>query len=121
MGTASPRRGMASRVTVVLAFVVGAFVVLAGACTSRETPRATVSQELNMKTVIMPVEGMSCSACVAQIKKTLTSIDGVSEVQVNLVERNARIRFAPSKLSPDRLVAAVNGLGYQAGPPAEAR
>jgi len=71
--------------------------------------------------VVMPVEGMSCSACVARVKKALNSIDGVSDVQVNLVERNARVRFAPSKVSPDRLVAAVNGLGYQAGPATEAK
>ena len=121
MGSDSPGPGKASRAAVVLAFVTGAAVLLAGACTSHEDPRPAVSQEVNMKTVVMPIEGMSCSACVARVKKTLTSIDGVSDVQVNLVERNARIRFAPSKLSPDGLVAAVNGLGYQAGPPTEAR
>ena len=74
-----------------------------------------------MKTVIIPIEGMSCGACAARVKRTLTSIDGVADVEVNLAERNARVRFAPSKLSPDRLVSAVNGLGYQAGAPAESR
>ncbi len=72
-----------------------------------------------MKTVIIPIEGMSCSACTARVKKALTSIDGVSEVDVNLADRNARVRFAPSKLSPDRLVGAVNGLGYHASAPTE--
>ena len=119
MGSASP--GRASRTAAVLASVVGTFVLLAGACTSRESPRPTVGQDTDTKTVVMPVEGMSCSACVARVKKALTSIDGVSDVQVNLIERNARVRFAASKLSPDRLVSAVNGLGYRAGPPAEAR
>ncbi len=121
MGSTSPGRGKASRATVALTCVVGALVLVAGACTSRDAPRPAVSEEVNMKTVVMPVEGMSCSACVARVKKALTSIEGVSDVQVNLVERNARIRFAPSKLSPDRLVAAVNSLGYQAGPPTEVR
>lgn len=92
-----------------------------GACTSQEAPRPAASQEVNMKTVIVPIEGMSCSACAARVKKTLTSIDGVSGVEVNLAERNARVRFAPSKLFPGRLVAAVNGLGYQASLPAEAK
>ena len=74
-----------------------------------------------MKMVQIPVEGMSCAACVARVKKTLTSIGGVSDVEVSLVKRNARVRFDPSRLSPDQLVAAINGLGYHAGAPAEAR
>jgi hypothetical protein len=38
---------------------------------------------------------------------------------VSLVERRARVRFNPGRLSPDQLVAAINGLGYRAGAPAE--
>ncbi len=92
-----------------LASIVGALLLLAaGACTT-EASRPAPSQEVDMKTVVMPVEGMSCSACVARVKKALNSIDGVSDVQVNLVERNARVRFAPSSL------------GYQAGPATEAK
>jgi Cu+-exporting ATPase len=89
------------------------------ACTSRPAPAA--NQEADMKVVQIPVEGMSCAACVARVKKTLTSIGGVSDVEVSLVERRARIRFDPSRLSPDQLVAAIKGLGYQAGAPTEAR
>lgn len=74
-----------------------------------------------MKTVIMPIEGMSCGSCAAKIKKTLTAIDGVGDVEVNLVERNARIQFAPAKLAPDRLVAAINGIGFTASPPVDAK
>lgn len=72
-----------------------------------------------MKTVLIPVEGMSCVACAASVKKALTSLGGVSKVEVNLAERNARVRFDSTRVSPDRLVAAINGLGYRAGVPAE--
>jgi copper chaperone CopZ len=100
---------------------LAAFVPLLGACAKKEPGQQSAAREVTMKTVVMPVEGMSCSACAASVKKALTSIDGVANVEVNLAERNARVRFDPSKLSPDRLVAAVNGLGYQAGAPAEVR
>lgn len=93
---------------------------LLGACANKEPSHETSTQESNMKTVIMPIEGMSCSACAARVRRALTSIDGVADVEVNLAERNARVRFDPSKLSPDRLRAAVNGLGYTAGAPVEA-
>lgn len=106
---------------IVLAGVLMGFAPLVGACVKREAPQNTTTQEVSMKTVIMPVEGMSCSACVGRVKKALTSIDGVANVEVNLADRNARVRFDPSKLSPERLAATVNGLGYRAGVPAEAR
>ncbi len=102
------------------ALSTSALVVMVSAC-SQSSSGQPANQEVSMKTVIIPIEGMSCGACAARVKRTLTSIDGVADVEVNLAERNARVRFAPSKLSPDRLVSAVNGLGYQAGAPAEAR
>ncbi|MBI2504143.1 MAG: heavy-metal-associated domain-containing protein [Candidatus Latescibacteria bacterium] len=74
-----------------------------------------------MKTVIIPIEGMSCSACAARVENTLTAIAGVSGVEVNLAERNASVRFDPNKLSPDRMVSAVSGLGYHASAPEEVK
>lgn len=89
------------------------------ACNDQKTPAD--NQQANMKTVVIPVEGMSCVACAVRVKKTLTSIAGVGDVQVSLAERNARVRFDPSRLAPDRLVAAINGLGYHAGTLTEAK
>lgn len=89
------------------------------ACTEQKPLPSTQAAEL--KSVIIPIEGMSCSACVARVKKTLTSIDGVAGVEMDLAGRQARVRFDPSRLAPDRLVTAVNGLGYRAGAPAEAK
>lgn len=104
--------------------LLGIVVLHGAACKNEAKPSAShvaqsASQESSMKTVVIPVEGMSCVACVARVKKTLGSIDGVGGVEVSLRERNARVRFDPSRLSSDRLVAAINGLGYHAGAPAE--
>jgi len=100
--------------------LVGVLTFGAGACTTQESSRPSVTEEADLQTVIIPIEGMSCAACVARVKRALTSIDGVVDVEVNLVDRNARVRFAKSKLAPDRLVSAVNGLGYRVGTPTEA-
>lgn len=110
-----------ARAWIVLVLLAGS-PVLGGVsgCTSRTTPatnQAANVQEANMKVVQIPVEGMSCAACVARVKKTLAAIGGVSDVEVSLVERRARVRFDPSRLSADQLVAAIKGLGYQAGAP----
>jgi copper chaperone CopZ len=74
----------------------------------------------DLRTVLIPVEGMACVACAASVKRALKAIDGVSEVEVNLERRSARVTYAPDKVAPDRLVAAINKLGYRAGTPKEA-
>ncbi len=119
----SNRRARLAPVVVVLA--AGAITTLAlvvvGVFTSQEASRPTSTEQANLHTVVIPVEGMSCVACAARIKKSLTSIAGVGDVEVSLAERNAHVRFDPSRVAPERLVTAINGLGYQAGTPVEAR
>jgi copper chaperone CopZ len=51
------------------------------------------------------------------VKRTLKAIDGVSEVEVNLERRSARVTYAPGRVAPEKLVAAINRLGYRAGTP----
>jgi copper chaperone CopZ len=113
-------RALAPLAIIVVAVVIALALVVVGVFSRQEASPPTSTEEANVKTVIMPIEGMSCSACTARVKKTLTAIAGVSDVEVNLAERNARVRFDPSKLSPDRMVSAVNGLGYHASAPEEA-
>ncbi len=69
------------------------------------------------KTVTIPIEGMACMLCVGRIKKTLKALDGVLEVTVSLEHRNAQIRYRETTVSPERLAAAINDLGYTAGTP----
>lgn len=105
----------------VRALIVAGAPMLFGITACTEQKPWPSSQAAELKSVIISIEGMSCSACTARVKKTLTSIDGVAGVEVDLAGRQARVRFDPSRLAPDRLVIAVNGLGYRAGAPAEAK
>lgn len=114
-----PARASAPPAIMVAAVVSALAFVAIGVFSRQEAPPPTSSEEASMKTAIMPIEGMSCTACAARVKKALTAIAGVSDVEVNLSERNARVRFDPTKLSADRLISAVNRLGYRAGAPEE--
>ena len=73
--------------------------------------------QLQTKIVTIPVEGMVCASCTARVKKALKSIDGVTEAEVSLESRTARVRYVEGKTSPEQLVAAINNLGYKAGTP----
>ncbi len=81
----------------------------------------TSTQAAELKTVTIPVEGMSCVACAAQIRRTVRAIDGVSSAEVVFATRSVRVTYVPDRLSPDRVAAAINALGYRAGLPTEAR
>jgi copper chaperone CopZ len=58
---------------------------------------------------------MSCVSCAARVKRALKGIEGVEHVEVSLERREAVVRFLPGKVTPQRLEAAINGLGYKAG------
>lgn len=102
--------------------ILGLLVLLLGlgSCSSKEPAEGAVAQASNLAVISIPIDGMSCSSCAARVKKTLTSIDGVASAEVDLGARAARIRYVPQTVSPERLVAAINKLGYRAGTPTEA-
>src|SRR6266700_3211523 len=75
------------------------------------------AQSAEVQTVTIPIEGMACMLCVGRVKKTLKAIDGVQEVTVSLEHRHAHLRYRETTVSPERLAAAVNDLGYKAGTP----
>lgn len=104
-----------------LRLAAGAIIVfgLVGQGFSAAAPAAQLVAKSDLKTVVIPVEGMACIACAASVKRALKSINGVSEVEVNLAQRVARVTYAPAKVAPDRFVAAINKLGYRAGTPKE--
>lgn len=95
---------------------VAATLGLPSACQSPQ-PGSPSTAEANMKIVTIPIEGMSCASCTARVKKALTAIEGVGEVEVNLGKRNARIQYDPAKVAPDRLGAVITDLGYTVGEP----
>jgi copper chaperone CopZ len=104
-----------------LLLAAGAIIVL-GALAQGLSGTALAAQlaaKSDLKTIVIPVEGMACIACAATVKRALKAIDGVPQVEVNLERRSAQVTYAPGKVAPDRLVAAINKLGYRAGTPKE--
>src|SRR3954466_5579415 len=79
-------------------------------------PAPTVPGE---RTIRIPVSGMTCAACQARVQRTLQRQPGVVDAGVNLMMHDATVRYAPSAVSPEQLVAAIRDTGYGAElPPA---
>ena len=95
--------------------------IIASACSSPgedklEDTEQNLSDQNLIKTSI-PIEGMSCNACVASIKKELKSLDALEGVEVSLQHRNATVFYEEGKITPQQVQDAINEIGYKAGEP----
>ena len=68
-------------------------------------------------TLVFPVAGMTCAACVYHVSEALRSVDGVADVSVNLATERATISLGAvaDVASPDleALAKAVSDAGYR--------
>ena len=63
-------------------------------------------------TKILKIEGMMCVRCVAHVEKALSSIAGVSKVDVILKKKKAIVELTKD-VADETLVAAVTEAGYE--------
>lgn len=93
--------------------------VLIGCSENNKKNQLLENEKMETVSVEIPIEGMSCMSCVATVKKTLSDIEGVSEVKVSLENKKTTLRLNPQKISLDTIQQAINKLGYKAGKPQE--
>ncbi|MFA5867325.1 MAG: copper-translocating P-type ATPase [Actinomycetota bacterium] len=65
------------------------------------------------KEAVLPVEGMSCAACVTKVETALRNMKGVYDAKVNLVARKAYIDYDPDQMNVLALVKTIESLGYE--------
>ena len=83
----------------------------------QHTPATTPVSDAPTEAAVIPVEGMSCSACVANLKRALKATPGVREAHVSQEKKEAEVRFDGRQMSPDKLAKVVDEAGYKAGTP----
>lgn len=60
----------------------------------------------------IPVIGMACSACSANVEKKLNELNGINTASVSLPGRSALVDYDPDTISLEQMKAAINGIGY---------
>ena len=63
-------------------------------------------------TVTLSVPTMDCPVCPITVKKALTKVPGVSQVEVSVDKRLATVTFDDSKTTVDALKNATTDAGY---------
>ncbi len=66
------------------------------------------------------VTGMTCSACSAHVDKAVRKLEGVSEVNVNLLGGSMTVEYDPAAETPEDIIAAVDAAGYGCALPQKA-
>ena len=66
-----------------------------------------------MKSIILSVDGMTCSACSNGLEKYLNKQNGVFEANVNLVMANATITYDEKILNQEKIEKYIKQAGFR--------
>lgn len=66
-----------------------------------------------MKSLTMKVEGMSCNGCAERIRSGVAAQPGVQTAVVSFDQGQARVLYDPQAIDENRLVDAVQKLGFR--------
>jgi Cu+-exporting ATPase len=67
---------------------------------------------MNEKKITLPLTGMTCANCAANIERGVKKLDGVAEVSVNFASEKAAVAFDPQKLGVEDLIKKIEKTGY---------
>ncbi len=67
-----------------------------------------------LKTEKFSVTGMTCAACQANVTRCVQKLEGVDNVDVNLLSRQMTVKYDEERISSDSIETAVTGIGYGA-------
>lgn len=64
---------------------------------------------------VLEVPEVTCDHCIAAIEGAVGALEGVDSVRVSLERKDVTVRFDEDRLELARVVAAIEGEGYQVG------
>ena len=72
-----------------------------------------VRNKMNKK-VLLNIIGMHCSTCSINIDGKLEDTDGVSFSATSYSKQQTEVSFDPNKITPQKIIAIIKGVGYDA-------
>jgi len=71
-----------------------------------------VGRNINLRTELLKVTGMTCGGCTSTVTHALQAVTGVGDVSVSLSAGEAAVQYDERLTSPEQLQSAVTGSGY---------
>lgn len=79
-------------------------------------PSSHAATDETALSVPLQVDGMTCTGCVANVKRALKAVPGVSSVKVSLEKNEAIVAYETNTVTVKQLIQAVEKAGYKASP-----
>ena len=70
----------------------------------------------NIAVLKAKIPSMDCAACALNIQSVLQKQSGVQQAQVSFDTKEAVVRYDATKLSPEKIIAAIDQTGFKAEP-----
>lgn len=67
-----------------------------------------------MRNVKFDIDGMTCSSCSAHVDRAVRKLNGVKDVNVNLLSNNMMVNYDEKQITNDDIIKAVIEAGYNA-------
>ena len=66
----------------------------------------------NLKSLTLPITGMTCANCVSTVERNIYKLEGVDSASVNLASERASVEYDPDLLSQEEILARIQKAGY---------
>lgn len=66
-----------------------------------------------MAKVKFDIQGMTCSSCSSHVERAVSKLDGIKNINVNLLSNNMIVEYDESLLNNDKIIKAVEDAGYR--------
>ena len=67
---------------------------------------------MNEQKITLPITGMTCANCAANIERGVKKLDGVDAANVNFASEQASVTFDPGQLHVRDVVEKISKSGY---------
>ena len=71
-----------------------------------------MSEHTSENQISLPIIGMTCANCAANIERSVGKLPGVTSASVNFATEKATVAFDPAELTPEALVRQIEKAGY---------
>jgi copper chaperone CopZ len=94
-------------------FICAAFILSLPGC-RRSTTGNTASTTSTAAIAAINLPTLKCNTCVATVKRTVASMDGVESAEVDLKAKNVTVHYLAAKLDIGRIETGISSAGYDA-------
>jgi len=94
-------------------FICAAFILSLTGC-KRSTTENTASTTGTAAIAAINLPTLKCNTCVATVKRTVASMDGVESAEVDLKAKNVTVHYLAAKLDMGRIETGISSAGYAA-------